>query len=373
MAAIALAGRGRDERDLAIELLRGPLAATPSVRRGLLLEASVTADLRRAFEVLEIACGRPLPGADAEPLRVQAVASLLQDEPVVATDSALQQAAARLQVECARWASHEGLAPQGDDAAEFLWRLADHRARQMDAVAVPQPTRDAVSQLSGRARRLRHLARCGPQGMAAAAMTLAAWQAAWLSAERPHLAAELCSMLEATRAQAATASDALPQTCMALACMLRMELACLGAPMTVPPPSSQPASASALLARAASAAGDQRQGLMRQAWVTGGGAMLPPPSADTAGALALLQAVSWCQRGQADRLLKAAAVDPARLFMQRLAAGRGMDLPAWCRWMRDLPEPDRWTQLGPACREARRLLRVDACDWLERVQPVPVP
>ena len=372
VACMALGGRSRDERDRALELLRGPLASTPSVRRGLLLEAAVTADLRRAVEVLEIAGDRSLPTFDPEALRRQALVALLLREGAEPGTPAVEAASARLRKACARWSGDS----ERLDPAATLWNLADRSVRRMEAVVLPAAMQPQVAGLQDCVRRLRRVASFGPRGVAAACVSLAASRAAWLAAERPDLAPELAATLRAERSEASEQAHAMPQACVALAWIARMELACLGA--TWPPPSdgAPPPEAGVLLSRAVGATGEVRRRLLEGAFVAGGGAMLPDPrDEDPEAGVSMLQTLAWCHRGQIDRVLKAKQDEPGRALVERLAGLRGDDLKAWLLWLQNLSEGDRWKALSPVRTAAMRHLRSDLGAWGD-AQPqaaVPVP
>lgn len=378
LTAMAIGGRDRRERELALELLRGPLAATPSARRGLLLQAATVEDLRKAVEVLEIACERAVPGADPASLRQQVLAALLALEPTGAAATTLQAPLARLRAACALWAQAEGVQASDTDPTLSLWAIALHRGRQANAVATPAAFRADLEGAPDRVRRLQRVAGSGPRGMAAAALAMVVWQSAWLSAERPDLAPPLLDMLRSARGQAQSVDQAVPQACVAVGWLARMELFRLGAPAPQLPAASPMAQAPEWLLRAAETAGQPRAGLLERAWVAGAGAMLPEPlERQVAEGLLLVQALAWCHQGQVERLARQAVEDPGRALAQRMAAARGQELAPWGTWLTQLPETERWEALAPLRLAAAEALLPSQAAWpraaVEPAPAVPVP
>ncbi|NBX26273.1 MAG: hypothetical protein EBQ99_09560 [Planctomycetes bacterium] len=369
---MAVASGERDERDAAMEMLRGSRAILPSVRRGWLLQAASTEDLRRAVEVLEIACERALPGAEPQILREQAVTALLAAEHPGRAFGAIVGPLSRLQSACLLWAQAEGLAVPDTDPAETLWAIAMHRGRQASAVVTPAAFRSELADFPDRVRRLQRVAGWGPRGLAAAALALDGWQADGLAAEQPAMAAALLSMLRAARAQAAGVDAALPQACVALGWLARMELLRMGAPPAAMPPSEPSPQAATFLVQAAAVTGEARALAIERAWVAGAGAMLPEPrERDVEGGLSVMQALAWCQQGQSERLLRQDPADLGRSLAQRLAAERGQELKAWISALRQQSEAERWEALAPLRTAAMSRLWPRPGAWVDSATQMP--
>jgi hypothetical protein len=378
LTRMAIHARDRDERDAALELLRGPLAASTAVRRGLLLQAAATEDIRRAVEVLEIACERPLPAAEPRILREQVLTALLAAEHPGQAFAAIERSLSRLQSACLQWAQAEGLPASDMDPAQTLWALALHRGRQATAVATPSVLRADLAEYPDRVRRLQRIAGSGPGGFAAAAMALSGWQSAWLASEQPALASPLLSMLRAARAQTAAVDSALPQACVALGWLARMELLRMGAPVGAIPHAEPLPSVDGLLMEASGANGEVRARLLARAWVAGAGAMIPQPrERDVDAGSSLLQALAWCQQGQPEAMLRLDPRDPGRLRAEQLAADRNEDLSSWIAGLQRQSHAERWVSLTPLRTAAMAQLWPRPGAWVDltaRMPPgVPVP
>jgi hypothetical protein len=203
-------------------------------------------------------------------------------------------------------------------------------------------------------------------------MALSGWQSAWLASERPALAPALLSMLRAARAQAAAVDSALPQACVALGWLARMELLRMGAPAGAIPNAESPPSVAELLKEASGASGEVRARLLERAWVAGAGAMIPQPrEGDVDAGSSLLQALAWCQQGQSEALLRLDPRDLGRLRAEQLAAERNEDLRSWIAGLQRQSHAERWVSLAPLRTAAMAQLWPRTGAWLDLAARMP--